>query len=117
MREKAPSPRSGDDMAEYTLATLMAVLVVVVIELGWARTGVFTSPQYWLTMAIVAFFQVLVDGWLTKLSDPIVLYAPQHFLGIRFPLDSPNEDFGFGFALVTAVIIGWQVSGRKEQPE
>jgi lycopene cyclase domain-containing protein len=102
-------------MPEYTLATLAAVVVVVAIELLWARTGIFRTLQYWLAMAIVFFFQVLVDGWLTKLSEPIVRYAPEHFLGIRFPLDIPIEDFGFGFALVTAVIIAWNVAGRREQ--
>lgn len=102
-------------MPEYTLFTLVAVVVVVAIELLWARTGIFTSAQYWLSMAIVFFFQVLVDGWLTRLVDPIVLYSPQHFLGVRFPFDIPIEDFGFGFALVTLVIICWQVAGRRER--
>lgn len=102
-------------MPEYTLATAAAVLLVVVIELFWARTGIFTTVQYWLTMAIVFFFQVLVDGWLTRLDDPIVRYAPGQFLGVRFPFDIPVEDFGFGFALVTGVIIAWQVAGRREQ--
>lgn len=102
-------------MPEYTLATLVAMVVVVAIELLWARTGIFAQAQYWLAMAIVFFFQVLVDGWLTKLVDPIVLYSPEHFLGVRFPLDIPIEDFGFGFALVTATIVAWQVAGRSEQ--
>lgn len=97
-------------MAEYTLATLAAMLLVVVVELFWARTGIFASLQYWLAMAIVFFFQVLVDGWLTRLEDPVVRYTPGMFLGVRFPLDIPIEDFGFGFALVTAVIIGWEVA-------
>jgi len=104
-------------MPEYTVATLAAMAVVVAIELLWARTGIFGRLQYWLAMAIVFFFQILVDGWLTKLSDPIVRYAPQQFAGVRFPLDIPIEDFGFGFALVTAVIITWEVAGRRERAE
>jgi len=101
-------------MLEYTVATLVAVVVVVAVELFWARTGIFRTAQYWITMAIVFFFQVIVDGWLTKLSDPIVLYAPQHFGGVRFPFDIPVEDFGFGFALVTGTIMAWQVAARRE---
>ncbi len=104
-------------MPEYTVATLVAVLVVVAIEVFWARTGIFRSLQYWLAMAIIFFFQVLVDGWLTRLGDPVVRYAPAQFLGIRFPLDIPVEDFGFGFALVTAVIITWEVLGRRQVRE
>ena len=102
-------------MPEYTVATVVAVVVVIAIELLWARTGIFAKLQYWLAMAIVFFFQVLVDGWLTKLVDPIVRYSPAHFLGVRFPLDIPIEDFGFGFALVTATIIAWELAGRREQ--
>lgn len=101
-------------MPEYTLATVVAVIAVVLIEFLWARTGIFRTAQYWVAMAIVFFFQVLVDGWLTKLSDPIVLYAPQQFAGVRFPFDIPVEDFGFGFALVTGVIIAWKLAGRRE---
>ncbi len=102
-------------MPEYTVATAIAVLAVIAAELLWVRTGIFRSLQYWLAMAIVFFFQVWVDGWLTKLVDPIVRYSPQHFLGIRFPFDIPIEDFGFGFALVTAVILAWEALGRRER--
>lgn len=100
-------------MPEYTVATVMAVILVVLAELFWARTGIFRTLQYWLAMAIVFAFQVLVDGWLTKLSDPIVLYAPEQMLGVRWPWDIPIEDFGFGFALVTAVIIAWKLLERR----
>lgn len=101
-------------MPEYTIATLVAVVVVVVVELRWARTGIFATAQYWLAMAIVFAFQVIVDGWLTRLPDAIVRYASQHFLGVRFPLNIPVEDFGFGLALVTATIIAWKVAERRE---
>ena len=53
-------------------------------------------------------FQIPVDGWLTKLSAPIVLYNEQHTTGVRFPFDIPIEDFLFGFALVTAALLLWE---------
>ena len=65
----------------------------------------------------IFFFQVLVDGWLTRLDDPVVRYTPGMFLGVRFPFSIPIEDFGFGFALVTAVIITWKALGRREVRE
>ena len=102
-------------MLEYTLATLAAVILVVVVELVWTRTGVFATAKFWLATAIVWFFQIWVDGWLTASTGPMVNYAPAQFLGIRFPFDIPIEDFGFGFALVTAVIVGWELAARKEQ--
>ncbi|WP_269451913.1 hypothetical protein [Tessaracoccus coleopterorum] len=63
-------------MPEYTAATLLAMAVVVLVELLLARTGIFRTAQYWLALAIMFAFQVLVDGWLTKLSAPIVSYHP-----------------------------------------
>jgi len=102
-------------MPEYSLLTLLAVVAVAAIELLWLRTGIFRSLQYWLSMAIVMFFQVLVDGWLTKLSDPIVIYNPVHHAGVRFPWDIPVEDFGFGWAMVTLVILVWVHLGRREE--
>ncbi|QXT62402.1 lycopene cyclase domain-containing protein [Tessaracoccus palaemonis] len=101
-------------MPEYTVLTVLAVVVVIALELAWLRTGIFRSAQYWGAMAIVFFFQCLVDGWLTKLSDPIVLYSPAQFSGIRFPWDIPIEDFGFGFAMVTGTMLGWLRLGSKE---
>lgn len=100
-------------MPEYTLLTVLAVVLVVVAELAWLRTGIFRSLQYWVAMAIVLGFQVPVDGWLTKLSDPIVLYNPAHHSGVRAPWDIPIEDFGFGWAMVTSTILAWLVLGRR----
>ena len=95
-------------MPEYTVLTLVAVGAVVVLELAWLRTGIFTTVQYWLAMGIVFAFQIPMDGWLTKLSDPIVIYNPVEHLGIRAPWDIPIEDFGFGFAMVTLAILLWR---------
>ncbi|MDN5762821.1 MAG: lycopene cyclase domain-containing protein [Microlunatus sp.] len=95
-------------MPEYTVLTVIAVLGTIALELLVFRTGIFRTAQYWLAMLIVFAFQALVDGWLTKLSDPIVIYDPDEMLGLRFPADIPIEDFGFGFAMVTLTILGWR---------
>lgn len=100
-------------MPEYTILTVIAVLVVIMIELVWFRTGVFRTARYWLSMAIVWGFQILVDGWLTKLSAPIVIYRSSATSGIRFPWDIPIEDFGFGFAMVTLTILIWHRLGDR----
>ncbi|WP_291278711.1 lycopene cyclase domain-containing protein [Galactobacter sp.] len=95
-------------MAEYTVATIVTMLVVILLEALWARTGIFSSVQYWVSMAIMLSFQVLVDGWLTKLSNPIVIYRESAMSGVRFPWDIPIEDFGFGFAMITFTILIWK---------
>lgn len=100
-------------MPEYTALTVISVLAVVLIELLLLRTGIFGSARYWLTVIIVWAFQVPVDGWLTKLSDPIVIYRRSAILGFRFPWDIPIEDFGFGFSMVTLTILIWQWLERR----
>lgn len=102
-------------MPEYTIAALVALIAVVLAELLWLRTGLFRSPSYWATMAIALSFMVLVDGWLTKLSAPIVEYNPDMRTRWRFPWDVPVEDFPFGIAMLTAVLLLWvRQDGRRE---
>ena len=102
-------------MGAYTLLTLLAMVLVVLYELVIARTGIFRTGSYWIAMAIVGFFQVLVDGWLTKASSPIVNYNSEVFSGIRVFFHSPLEDFGFGFALVTLTMVVWDQLGRRDE--
>ncbi|MGY6653757.1 lycopene cyclase domain-containing protein [Amycolatopsis sp. TRM77291] len=101
----------------YTVPAVVAVVVVVLAEVVVLKTGLFRKPAYWITMAIVFGFQIPVDGWLTKLSAPIVLYAPEHVTGWRFPWDIPVEDFLFGYALVTAVLLLWERSRPREEAQ
>jgi len=99
----------------YTVPAVAAVAVVVLLELRLLRTGLFRRPAYWIAMAIVIAFQIPVDGRLTKLSDPVVRYSPQHITNWRFPWDIPVEDFLFGFALVAAVLLVWERTGHREE--
>ncbi len=99
---------SGISGMGYTVPAIAAVLGVCVLEWALLRTGLFRRPAYWLSMVIVLGFQVPVDGWLTKRSAPIVIYNEGQTSGVRFPFDIPIEDFLFGFALVTAVLLLWE---------
>jgi lycopene cyclase domain-containing protein len=98
---------------EYAIASVVAVVAVVVAELAWLRTGIFATATYWISYGIIVFFQILVDGWLTKLSAPIVLYNSDHITDWRVPFDIPVEDYLFGFALVTLPIMLWERAGRR----
>lgn len=100
-------------MPEYTILAVVSVALVLLAEARW-RTGILRTARYWLSMAIVFAFQILVDGWLTKLDDPIVLYGRDAFLGLRFPWDIPVEDFLFGYSMVTLTILLWQ---RQASPK
>ena len=92
----------------YTVPAVASVVVVCAAELTVLRTGLFRRPAYWVAMAIVLAFQIPVDGWLTKLSAPIVLYRRTALTGLRFGWDIPIEDFLYGFALVTAALLLWE---------
>lgn len=97
----------------YTAPAIVAVLTVFALELAALHTGLFRRPAYWLSMVIVLGFQIPVDGWLTKRSAPIVIYDERQTSGVLFPFDIPVEDFLFGFALVTAVLLLWERAGRS----
>ena len=96
------------DLPEYSALTVLGIAAVILLEVLVLRSGIFRRPAYWIALAICLAFQVPVDGWLTKLSAPIVLYHPDQFLGIRAPWDIPLEDFGFGFAMITLTLMVWQ---------
>lgn len=100
-------------MLDYTVPALVSVVVVAAVELIWLRTGILRTARYWLAMAIVLGFQVPVDGWLTKLSDPIVRYDEAETTGIRVPWDIPVEDFAFGFGMVTLTMALWVRLGDR----
>ena len=94
-------------MPEYT----------VLVEVLWLRTGIFRKGQYWIAMAIVYFFHVLVDGWLTKLSAPIVIYDDEEIFGLRIPWDIPVEDYLFGFSMITLTLMLWVHRGDRTTQE
>jgi lycopene cyclase domain-containing protein len=96
----------------YTVPAVAAVAAVIAAELFVLRTGLFRRLAYWISMLIVLAFQIPVDGWLTKLSAPVVEYSSRQITGVRGPLDIPVEDFLFGFALVTAALLLWERQSR-----
>ncbi len=104
-------------MPEYTVLAVLSVLGTLAVERFWLHTGILRTAQYWVAMAIVAAFQVLVDGWLTKLSAPIVIYDPDQMTGLRFPWDIPVEDYLFGYSMVTLTILLWVRLGRRHDEE
>jgi len=90
---------------EYTLASATGIALTVLLELLVLRTGLFRDPRYWVALAIIVAFQLLVNGVLT--CPPIVSYDPAEILGPRI-VCAPVEDLGFGFAMVTTTIALWR---------
>ncbi len=100
-------------MGEYTALAALSVVLVVLYERLWLRSGVFRDRRYWIAMAVCYAFMVPVNGWYTKLSAPIVRYDPEQITGLRVPWDIPVEDFVFGFSLLTLVLARWIALGTR----
>ena len=100
-------------MPIYPVLAVAAALAVVVLELRVLRSGLFREGAYWLSLAIVFAFMIPVDGWLTKLSAPIVLYRDDDTSGLRPVWDIPLEEFAYAFALLTVVMLVWDRLGAR----
>lgn len=108
----------------YTQAALLAVAVTVLLDLGVLRTRLLTRRAFWVSYAIVVFFQLIVNGVLT--GRGIVFYdgdvitggssAPGQtptLLGDGRVVFAPLEDLMFGFALVVQTMAWWVWWGRR----
>ena len=93
----------------YTALALLGVLVAVVLDLAVLRTGVLRRKLFWTAYAIVLFFQLLTNGWLT--GRGIVTYDDEVILGPRLAY-APLEDLLFGFSLVVQTLAWWVFWGR-----
>jgi lycopene cyclase domain-containing protein len=101
-------------MPIYPTLAILAAVGVVAAEVFGFRSGLFRQPAYWVSMAIVFAFMVPVDGWLTKLSAPIVVYRDADTSGLRPVWDILAEEFAYAFALLTLVMLVWDRAGRRE---
>ena len=97
----------------YTAPAVLAVLAVCALEFTASRTGLFRLPGL--------LGRHGHRGWISnpggRLGDQAQRADRRHddrqTTGIRFPFDIPVEDFLFGFALVTAVLLLWE--GQRER--
>ncbi|CAN2184780.1 CarR_dom_SF, lycopene cyclase domain [Candidatus Nanopelagicaceae bacterium] len=88
----------------YTAIAITAVFVALTTDYFIARTRLILTKRFWTSYAIIIFFQLITNWWLT--SRNIVMYSPDAIMGIRIA-SAPAEDLLFGFALVTLVLILW----------
>ena len=100
-------------MWQYTAAAVVAVAGVVLLEARVLRTGLLRARAYWIALGICYAFMIAVNGWLTKLTAPIVLYDASATTGWRFPWDIPVEDYLYGFALLTLAMLLWDATAPK----
>jgi lycopene cyclase domain-containing protein len=94
----------------YTALALLGVVAAVVLDLAVLRTRVLTRKAFWTAYAIVVFFQLLTNGWLT--GRDIVTYDEAYVVGLRIVF-APVEDLLFGFSLTVQTLAWWVWWGRR----
>jgi lycopene cyclase domain-containing protein len=89
----------------YTALAITGVFLTVITDLFILRSRLLLTKRYWASYAIVVFFQLITNWWLT--SRNIVQYSDDAIIGPRIA-SAPIEDLLFGFTLVTLVLIRWE---------
>ena len=95
----------------YTQLAVAGVVLAVLMDLLVLRTRLLGRRAFWTAYAIVLFFQLLTNAWLT--GRGIVRYDPDAVLGTRVAY-APVEDLLFGFSLVVQSMAWWVWWGRRE---
>ncbi|NDA82101.1 MAG: lycopene cyclase domain-containing protein [Actinobacteria bacterium] len=94
----------------YTELALISVPIVVLIDLFVLKTKLVIRKGYWTAYAIIVFFQLITNWWLT--SRNILSYSDDAIIGWRIAA-APAEDLLFGFSMVTLTMALWIFWGRR----
>jgi lycopene cyclase domain-containing protein len=98
----------------YPTLAVLAAVGVLLLELLVLRSGLLREPAYWISIVICIGFMIPVDGWLTKLSAPIVIYRPEDTSGISPIWDIPLEEYAYAWAMLTGVMLTWDRLGARK---
>jgi lycopene cyclase domain-containing protein len=105
----------------YTSIAVVAVLAAVALDRWVVHTRLTTSTTFWAAYAIIVFFQLLTNGWLTGRgivrydSDAIIGSGRARLVGDGRLFFAPVEDLAFGFALVLTSCAVWVRLGRRSE--
>lgn len=103
----------------YTALAVLGVLLALAVDRWVARTRLTSTSTWWTAYAIVVFFQLLTNGWLTGRGivrydgDRILGDGEPTFLGSGRIVYAPVEDLAFGFGLVLLSCVAWTWLGRR----
>ena len=94
----------------YTQIALMAVPLSIFIDLFVLRTRLVLRKSFWTAYAIMLFFQLITNWWLT--SRGILTYDEKVITGYRIA-SAPAEDLLFGFSIILTSLSLWIYWGRR----
>ena len=108
----------------YTQLGIVAVILMLIVDLWLLRTRLVTRRIFWVSYAIIVFFQLITNGMFTGFgivkydgaaiigsSSPEV--GPPPFIGDGRLAYAPVEDLLFGFAIVLMSLSLWIWWGRR----
>ena len=94
----------------YTELAILSVLLVILVDRYLLKTRLLEKKAFWTAYAIIVFFQLITNWWLT--SRNILSYSEEAIIGWRIA-SAPVEDLLFGFSMVTLTISLWIFWGRR----
>jgi hypothetical protein len=107
----------------YTQLAVTGVVIAVLLDLFVFRTRLVTRKAFWVSYAIIFFFQLITNGMFTGFG--IVKYDGDAIVGSTSPETgappfigdgrisfAPAEDLLFGFALILLSLSLWVMFGR-----
>ena len=107
----------------YTQLAVTGVVIAVLLDLFIFRTRLVTRKVFWVSYAIIFFFQLITNGMFTGFG--IVKYDGDAIVGSTSPETgappfigdgrisfAPFEDLLFGFALILLSLSLWVMFGR-----
>jgi lycopene cyclase domain-containing protein len=94
----------------YSEIAILALGLVLLLDIFILKTRLVSRKSFWTSYAIMLFFQLITNGWLT--SREIVTYNSSKIIGLRIAA-APIEDLLFGFSLILAVLSFWIYWGRR----
>ena len=102
----------------YTAVAVVAAVSAIALDRWLVGTRLTASAGWWTAYAIIVFFQLLTNGWLTGRgivrydADAIIGSERVVFVGDGRLAFAPVEDIAFGFALVLTACVAWVRLGR-----
>lgn len=107
----------------YTQLAVAGVVIVLLLDLFVFRTRLVTRKAFWVSYAIIFFFQLITNGMFTGFG--IVKYDGDAIVGSTSPETgappflgdgrisfAPFEDLLFGFSLILLSLSLWVLFGR-----
>ncbi len=98
----------------YTLLTFSIFAITMAVVLQLKSTKVLIGKlDYYFALLICYFFMIFVNGYLTKLTDPVVTYGGNW--GPRVFFNIPVEDFFYGGILLIWTMLNYdRLKARNE---